>query len=69
MWHAMSTARGRMLEYTLELEAKIAEAKLSVENTRFVMAFRGEGGCDRAKRSAAERNSASNVSRTSAAGC
>jgi hypothetical protein len=43
IWHSMFTTRGRMLEYTLELEAKIAEAKLSVENARFVMAFCGEG--------------------------
>jgi hypothetical protein len=43
IWHSMFTTRGRMLEYMLELEAKIAEAKLSAENTRFVMAFCGEG--------------------------
>jgi hypothetical protein len=29
MWHSMFAARGRMLEYALELEAKIAEATLS----------------------------------------
>jgi hypothetical protein len=43
MWHSMFAARGRMLEYTLELEAKIAEAKLSAANTRIVMMFCGEG--------------------------
>jgi hypothetical protein len=43
MWHSRFTTRGRLLEYTLELEAKIAEAKLSAENTRFVMVFGGEG--------------------------
>ena len=32
-----------MLEYALELEAKIAEAKLSGENSRFVMTFCGGG--------------------------
>lgn len=43
MWHSMFAARGRMLEYTLELEGKIEEAKLGGNNTRFVMAFCGEG--------------------------
>lgn len=43
MWHSMFAARGRMLEYTLELEAKIAEANLTAENARSVMAFCGEG--------------------------
>jgi hypothetical protein len=43
LWHSSLAARGRMLEYTLELEAKIAAAKLSAENTHFVMAFGGEG--------------------------
>lgn len=43
LWHSMFAARGRMLEYALELETKIARAKLSAENTRFVMAFCGEG--------------------------
>ena len=43
IWHSMFTARGRMLEYTVELETKIAAAKLSAENTGFVMAFCGDG--------------------------
>lgn len=43
IWHSMFTARGRMLEYALELEGKIAEAKLAGDSTRFVMAFCGEG--------------------------
>lgn len=43
LWHSMFAARGRMLEYTLELEAKIAEAKPNEDDTRFVMLFCGEG--------------------------
>ncbi len=43
IWHSMFAARGRMLEYTLELEGKIAQAKLGGDNIRFVMAFCGEG--------------------------
>lgn len=43
IWHSTFTARSRMLEYTLELEGKIAEAKLSAENARFVMVFCGDG--------------------------
>ncbi len=43
IWHSMFTARGRMLEYTLELEGKITQAKLGGSNTRFVMAFCGAG--------------------------
>ncbi|MBZ2187463.1 MAG: hypothetical protein K7J46_22405 [Bryobacter sp.] len=43
LWHSMLAARGRMLEYALELETKIAESKLSAANTFFVMAFCGEG--------------------------
>jgi hypothetical protein len=43
MWHSMFAARGRMLEYALELEAKIAEAMLSAANTRIVMMFCGDG--------------------------
>jgi len=39
----MFTARGRMLEYALELEAKIAQAKLGGDNSRLVMAFCGAG--------------------------
>jgi hypothetical protein len=43
IWHSMFTARSRMLEYTLEFEEKIAEAKLGGDTTRFVMAFCGAG--------------------------
>jgi hypothetical protein len=43
IWHSMFTARGRMLEYALELEAKIAQAKLGGDNSRLVMAFCGAG--------------------------
>src|ERR1035437_6477211 len=43
IWRSMFTARGRMLEYTLELEAKIAQAKLGGDNTRLVMGFCGAG--------------------------
>lgn len=43
LWHNMFTARGRMLEYTLELESKINEGKLTAENTYFVLAICGEG--------------------------
>jgi len=43
LWHLMFTARGRMLEHSIELETKISEANLRAENTHFVMAFCGEG--------------------------
>lgn len=43
LWHNMYAARGRMLEHSLELEQKIAEGNLSEGNTRFVLAFCGEG--------------------------
>lgn len=43
LWHGMFTARARMLEYTLELESKIAEGRLSADNTRCIMAFCGAG--------------------------
>lgn len=43
LWHNMFAARGRMLEYSLELEQKIAEGKLSDNGTLFVLALCGEG--------------------------
>lgn len=45
IWHSMFTARGRMLEYALELEGKIAEAKLAGDS----MATRDsvQGGAER----------------------
>ena len=43
IWHAWFAARARMLEYTLELESKIAEGKLAGENTLFVLALCGDG--------------------------
>jgi len=42
LWHGMFASRGRMLEYTLELEAKIKVAKLAGDRAVFVMAFGGE---------------------------
>jgi hypothetical protein len=43
LWHNMFAARGRMLEYSLELEQKIEEAKLSRGDSLFVLALCGEG--------------------------
>ena len=43
LWHNMFAARGRMLEYSLELEQKIAEGNLSVGGSLFVLALCGEG--------------------------
>ena len=43
IWHGWFAARGRMLEYSLELEQKIAEAGLVAENTLFVLALCGDG--------------------------
>jgi hypothetical protein len=43
LWHNTFAARGRMLEYTLELEQKIAECKLQMEKTFFVLLLCGEG--------------------------
>ncbi|MBZ5700454.1 MAG: hypothetical protein LAN84_01255 [Acidobacteriia bacterium] len=43
IWHAWFAARARMLEYTLELEQKIAEGNLAGENTPFVLALCGDG--------------------------
>ena len=41
LWHMMFASRGRMLEYTLEFEAKIRAANL--EGTPAIMMFCGEG--------------------------
>ena len=43
IWHAWFAARGRMLEYSLELEQKIAEAGLQAHNAIFVLALCGDG--------------------------
>lgn len=43
LWHNMFAARGRMLEYSLELEQKIAEGNLSGDGSLFVLALCGEG--------------------------
>lgn len=43
LWHNMFAARSRMLEYSLELEQKIAEGNLPEGNTLFILALCGEG--------------------------
>jgi len=43
IWHAWFAARGRMLEYSMELEQKIAEADLPTDKTIFVLALCGDG--------------------------
>lgn len=43
LWHNMFAARGRMLEYSLELEQKIAEGNLGGGNSLFVLALCGDG--------------------------
>jgi hypothetical protein len=43
IWHGWFAARGRMLEYSLELEQKIAEGGLTTDNTLFTLAFCGDG--------------------------
>ena len=43
IWHAWFAARSRMLEYTLELERKIAEANLAGENKLYVLALCSDG--------------------------
>jgi hypothetical protein len=43
LWHNMFAARSRMLEYTLELEAKIRDGKLADDRTIFILALCGEG--------------------------
>lgn len=43
IWHAWFAARARMLEYTLELERKIADGNLAGGNKLFVLALCGDG--------------------------
>ncbi len=43
LWHHMFTARGRMLEYALELENKIAEGGFAGTNALVVLALCGNG--------------------------
>jgi hypothetical protein len=43
IWHAWFAARGRMLEYSLELEQKIAEAGLQADDAIFVLALCSDG--------------------------
>lgn len=43
IWHGLFAARGRMLEYTLELEGKIAGANLRAEKTAVILMLCGEG--------------------------
>lgn len=43
LWHNKFAARSRMLEYSLELEQKIHEYKLSAEKAAFILALCGEG--------------------------
>ena len=43
LWHNIFAARSRMLEYTLELEAKIRDCQLAGDNTFFILALCGEG--------------------------
>ncbi len=43
LWHNMFAARSRMLEYSLELEHKIADGNLSASNSLFVLALCGAG--------------------------
>jgi hypothetical protein len=43
IWHSWFAVRGRMLEYSLELEEKIGEAKLAEENVATVLALCSDG--------------------------
>jgi hypothetical protein len=43
IWHAWFAARARMLEYALELEQKIADAGLAVDNVTATLALCGDG--------------------------
>ena len=43
IWHAWFAVRGRMLEYSLELEQKIKEARLAEENVGTVLALCSDG--------------------------
>ena len=43
IWHDMTAARGRILQYTLELEKKIAECSPATTNARFILALCSDG--------------------------
>lgn len=43
LWHSMFAARSRMLEYALELEAKIRDCDLPADSAFFVLCLCGEG--------------------------
>ncbi|OGW73676.1 MAG: hypothetical protein A3J72_02455 [Nitrospirae bacterium RIFCSPHIGHO2_02_FULL_40_19] len=43
IWHRWYASRGRMLEYTIELENKISECGLCHESSVFVLVFCGNG--------------------------
>lgn len=43
IWHAWFAARARMLEYSLEMERKIADAGLATDNVITVLALCGDG--------------------------
>jgi len=43
IWHAWFASRSRMLEYSLELEHKIADGRLSAEKASFVLALCCDG--------------------------
>jgi len=43
LWHNLFAARGRMLEYTIEMERKISEINLTEHTNLFVLVFCGEG--------------------------
>jgi hypothetical protein len=43
IWHAWFAARARMLEYTLQLKQKIADANLAGESRLLVLALCGDG--------------------------
>jgi hypothetical protein len=43
IWHFWFAARARMLQYSFELEQKIAEANLARDKAIFVLAFCGDG--------------------------
>ena len=43
LWHNMFTARSRMLEHALGLEAKIRDCNLPADKTRFTLCLCGEG--------------------------
>jgi hypothetical protein len=43
IWHEMFAARGKMLQYALELEGKIRECGLSTSGAQFVLVLCGDG--------------------------